>query len=409
MISNKTTKFENIVLDENDKLYLASHIVKDDNAVAENQNDSTTEQPVQQETPLQETQADVVPNAKVSELKAKFERRNSTATEQQTPQETLRSSNDISTDTSYSELNEIIENDEAFSKIMNEFNECMSRRRILLTTSWESSKQREARARINENILRQDDLSSEDSISIKREGRSNESIIREDDIPSSNGSSARTSFSDTSFQSFNSEYSFAELREQNERRTSTTEQHVQQETPKETQPDVVPNAKVSELKAKFERRISTTNEQHVQQETPKETGYVKKLREQIEARTSTANEQHVQQETPKETQPSVVPNAKVSELKAKFERRNSTTNEQHGHQAPSYVPQFEREHNFAQLKAKFENVGKLLEEIKEQEQQKSIKGQENQGRRPTGTRKKLSDKMENLSNFFNTYNKPKSI
>lgn len=64
---------------------------------------------------------------------------------------------------------------------------------------------------------------------------------------------------------------------------------------------------------------------------------------------------------------------------------------------------------FEKLKAKSEDVGKLLKEIKEQEQQKSIKEQKNQGRFSNGTSKKLSPKMENLRDFYNSCSKPKAI
>ena len=193
LINNKTTKFKNIALDENDKLYYATCTVKDDNAVAENQNNSASnEQQTLQEIPVREKQTG---RPSIIKLKEIFEHKISTNDEQQTPQETLRPSNDISTDTSYSELNEMIENNEVFTKIINEtklfgeksinkqegmniehetpqanlqpecennskFNEGISRTRILPNPFLESSKQREARAKINENILRQDELSS---------------------------------------------------------------------------------------------------------------------------------------------------------------------------------------------------------------------------------------------------------
>lgn len=740
LINNKTTKFKNIALDENDKLYYAMHIVKDDNAVAENQNNSASnEQQTLQEIPVREEQTG---RPSIIKLKEIFEHKISTNDEQQTPQETLRPSNDISTDTSYSELNEMIENNEVFTKIINEtklfgeksinkqegmniehetpqanlqpecennskFNEGISRTRILPNPFLESSKQREARAKINENILRQDELSSEDSISIKHEGRSNESILREDDIPSSNGSSARTSLSDASFsipetnrikarakvlneqyekiQHDNSNMSTTRrkiqpvlretakkiteehatqenllnktrtlkerykvlkdyienyekelkiLEEKYKRKSSdakntnivqglkatyehkistTNEQQAHKETtlpnrntpstispkiqslskPFETtsdrnsipqkqekslqdtnsepvienfqpvltipknikftfvkrnsdnekiQPKEMPkhtdntnmsnthskkvlraeeqaessdaqsvrraqNAqganKVQGLKAIFEGENSTANEQQARQETSKETGHVKELKKQIETRTSTA-EQHVQQETPlQEAQKVLAQRANnfseikaklerknsiakeqhgtqeittlqeaqagvVQELKAKIERKNSIANEQHGTQeiTPLLEAQTSVDPNakntnivqelkarveklgqaleelkekkqqkmqngtslqeretaqnelekikksqitFEKLKAKSEDVGKLLKEIKEQEQQKSIKEQKNQGRFSNGTSKKLSPKMENLRDFYNSCSKPKAI
>lgn len=650
LINNKTTKFKNIALDENDKLYYATCTVKDDNAVAENQNNSASnEQQTLQEIPVREEQTG---RPSIIKLKEIFEHKISTNDEQQTPQETLRPSNDISTDTSYSELNEMIENNEVFTKIINEtklfgeksinkqegmniehetpqanlqpecennskFNEGISRTRILPNPFLESSKQREARAKINENILRQDELSSEDSISIKHEGRSNESILREDDIPSSNGSSARTSLSDASFSIpetnrikarakvlkdyiENYEKELKILEEKYKRKSSdaqntnkvqglkaifesenstTNEQQAHKETtlpnrstpsaispkiqslskPFETkidrnstpqkqekssqnansefvienfqpvlaipknikftfvkrnsdnekiQPKEMPkhtdntnmsnthskkvlraeeqaessdaqsvrraqNAqganKVQGLKPIFEGENSTANEQPVHKETSKETGHVKELKKQIETRISTA-EQHVQQKTTlQEAQKVLAQRANnFSEIKAKLERKNSIANEQHGTQeiTPLLEAQTSVDPNakntnivqelkarveklgqaleelkekkqqkmqngtslqeretaqnelekikksqitFEKLKAKSEDIGKLLKEIKEQEQQKSIKEQKNQGRFSNGTSKKLSPKMENLRDFYNSCSKPKAI
>lgn len=354
LINNKTTKFRNIALDENDKLYYAMRIVKDDNAVAENQNNSASnEQQTLQEIPVREEQTG---RPSIIKLKEIFEHKISTNDEQQTPQETLRPSNDISTDTSYSELNEMIENNEVFTKIINEtklfgeksinkqegmniehetpqanlqpecennskFNEGISRTRILPNPFLESSKQREARAKINENILRQDELSSEDSISIKHEGRSNESILREDDIPSSNGSSARTSLSDASFsipetnrikaraKVLNEQYEKIQHDNSNMSTTRRKIQPVLRETAK----------KITEEHATQENLLNKTR-------TLKER--YKVLKDYIE---NYEKELKILEEKYKRKSSDAQNTNKVQGLKAIFESENSTTNEQQAH------------------------------------------------------------------------------
>lgn len=354
LINNKTTKFKNIALDENDKLYYATCTVKDDNAVAENQNNSASnEQQTLQEIPVREEQTG---RPSIIKLKEIFEHKISTNDEQQTPQETLRPSNDISTDTSYSELNEMIENNEVFTKIINEtklfgeksinkqegmniehetpqanlqpecennskFNEGISRTRILPNPFLESSKQREARAKINENILRQDELSSEDSISIKHEGRSNESILREDDIPSSNGSSARTSLSDASFsipetnrikaraKVLNEQYEKIQHDNSNMSTTRRKIQPVLRETAK----------KITEEHATQENLLNKTR-------TLKERHKV--LKDYIE---NYEKELKILEEKYKRKSSDAQNTNKVQGLKAIFESENSTTNEQQAH------------------------------------------------------------------------------
>ena len=389
LINNKTTKFRNIALDENDKLYYAMRIVKDDNAVAENQNNSASnEQQTLQEIPVREEQTGRPSIIKLKEifehkistndeqqtlqeipvreeqtgrpsiikLKEIFEHKISTNDEQQTPQETLRPSNDISTDTSYSELNEMIENNEVFTKIINEtklfgeksinkqegmniehetpqanlqpecennskFNEGISRTRILPNPFLESSKQREARAKINENILRQDELSSEDSISIKHEGRSNESILREDDIPSSNGSSARTSLSDASFSIPETNRIKARAKVLNEQYEKIQHDNSNMSTTRrKTQPILRETAKkIAKEQATPENLLNKTR-------TLKERHKV--LKDYIE---NHEKELKILEEKYKRKSSDAQNTNKVQGLKAIFESENSTTNEQQAH------------------------------------------------------------------------------
>ena len=354
LINNKTTKFRNIALDENDKLYYAMRIVKDDNAVAENQNNSASnEQQTLQEIPVREEQTG---RPSIIKLKEIFEHKISTNDEQQTPQETLRPSNDISTDTSYSELNEMIENNEVFTKIINEtklfgeksinkqegmniehetpqanlqpecennskFNEGISRTRILPNPFLESSKQREARAKINENILRQDELSSEDSISIKHEGRSNESILREDDIPSSNGSSARTSLSDASFSIPETNRIKARAKVLNEQYEKIQHDNSNMSTTRrKTQPILRETAKkIAKEQATPENLLNKTR-------TLKERHKV--LKDYIE---NHEKELKILEEKYKRKSSDAQNTNKVQGLKAIFESENSTTNEQQAH------------------------------------------------------------------------------
>ena len=392
LINNKTTKFKNIALDENDKLYYAMHIVKDDNAVAENQNNSASnEQQTLQEIPVREEQTG---RPSIIKLKEIFEHKISTNDEQQTPQETLRPSNDISTDTSYSELNEMIENNEVFTKIINEtklfgeksinkqegmniehetpqanlqpecennskFNEGISRTRILPNPFLESSKQREARAKINENILRQDELSSEDSISIKHEGRSNESILREDDIPSSNGSSARTSLSDASFsipetnrikaraKVLNEQYEKIQHDNSNMSTTRRKIQPVLRETAKKiteehaTQENLLNKTRTLKERYKvlkdyienYEKELKILEEKYKRKSSDaKNTNIVQGLKATYEHKISTTNEQQAHKETtlPNRSTPSAI-SPKIQSLSKPFETkidRNSTPQKQ---------------------------------------------------------------------------------
>ena len=158
---------------------------------------------------------------------------------------------------------------------------------------------------------------------------------------------------------------------------------------------------------------------------------VQGLKAIFEGENSTANEQHGTQEiTPLlEAQTSVDPNAKntniVQELKARVEKLGQALEElkekkQQKMQNGTSLQERETAQNelekikksqitFEKLKAKSEDVGKLLKEIKEQEQQKSLKEQENQERLSNGTSKKLSSEMERLKNFFDSCSKVKAI
>ena len=181
-------------------------------------------------------------------------------------------------------------------------------------------------------------------------GRSNESILDEDDIPSSNGSSARTSFSDDSkSESINPQInsqkaqptsSVIERAKQFERRISTAEQQPENTEEKIQKPKSMtrsespqkPNVilkpirekieknkaqkdaleKLKKLKARcndlkepvenYEKELKILEEKYKRKSSDAQnTNIVKELRKQIEARTSTANEQQAHKETTKKT------------------------------------------------------------------------------------------------------------
>ena len=172
-------------------------------------------------------------------------------------------------------------------------------------------------------------ISSSSFSDILYRGSSNESILEEYDIPSSNGSSARTSLSDTSFQSIpkssrikdrakvlNEQYEKIQQKEMpkhpDDSNMSTTRRKTQpilRETAKKiaeeqtTQENLLDKTRTLKERHKvlkdyienYEKELKILEEKYKRKSSDAQnTNIVKELRKQIEARTSTANEQQIQ-------------------------------------------------------------------------------------------------------------------